>query len=393
MSDAFNFAQFLLDNDVDAGETIVYHIPWNLIAPQPGFNPRQHFNPARLEDLKADIWENQSVHTPITCRPSKGADKDTVPLWIVCGERRWRAVKSLCTEDETSGDTPIKIPVVINRMLNDEDALLMALSENDSREALTLMEVAFAVRRLVNGGMPDRTIYSRFGRDQEWLNRMVEFCTLPTKVQTLINESRMTFESALLLSQKVPYDQLADVGESLVNAAEEGAEQEGKTKNVARSRVTKAAKQLAGKIAKPGKREIMRLIKNTESVTLDGRASMKLREVKSMMVSLLQWAAGDISEKDFREQMDDFEHAVFDFEALDSVMEERRKPKKDKAQTTTKKAKTRKGVWDDDDDEIVQATARIPNKPRIPKKGKKQTKTQEATVTKRRKKSARKVAR
>ncbi|TXI09398.1 MAG: PRTRC system ParB family protein, partial [Rhizobium sp.] len=116
-------------------------LPIAAIAPQEGFNPRRHFDPAALDRLAASI-KAQGVVQAITVRPrSDGAEG----YWIVAGERRWRSAKA-------AGLTVI--PAVV-RDYDDATALAVASVENEHRENISAAEEARIARRAVDAANGD----------------------------------------------------------------------------------------------------------------------------------------------------------------------------------------------------------------------------------------------
>jgi ParB family transcriptional regulator, chromosome partitioning protein len=103
-------------------------IPVAQITPNP-FQPRQIFDSASLEELKASIAE-YGVLVPIIVR--KRGDK----FELIAGERRWRACAAL---QRTT------IPAIV-RESDDRDSLEVAIIENLQRENLNPLEEAAGVQ-------------------------------------------------------------------------------------------------------------------------------------------------------------------------------------------------------------------------------------------------------
>jgi ParB/RepB/Spo0J family partition protein len=100
---------------------------------EPWGNDRKEFDADELQQL-ARSMENNGLAQPITLRPrTDGAEG----LWIVAGERRWRAALSL-------GWPTIKAFV---RPMTDEQALSVMLIENVLRTDLNALEEGEAYRR------------------------------------------------------------------------------------------------------------------------------------------------------------------------------------------------------------------------------------------------------
>src|SRR6266849_130069 len=97
-------------------------------------NPRQSFDPERLEELAADI-QARGVQEPVLLRPLQGSNHK---FELVFGERRLRA--SAKAQKET-------IPSMV-RAISDEEAEELRIIENAQRENLHPLDEAEALARL-----------------------------------------------------------------------------------------------------------------------------------------------------------------------------------------------------------------------------------------------------
>ena len=106
-------------------EEIIRWIPRSQIIQ--GRNPRTHFNQAEMDELCASMRQHGfSISHPITVR-RQGDNFE-----IVAGERRWRA----------AGIVNIENIACIVRNLTDEQAAVVAMTENLQRSDLSVMEEA-----------------------------------------------------------------------------------------------------------------------------------------------------------------------------------------------------------------------------------------------------------
>ena len=129
-------------------ERTIQNIPMSEIVPSPR-NPRKNFDEEALQEL-ADNIKHQGLLQPITIRPiewkeeeqSTGVGYTPNKYEIVCGERRWRAVK--LNESET-------IPCIV-RELDDATAYEVMITENLQRKDIDPMEEAFAFAELIKTG-------------------------------------------------------------------------------------------------------------------------------------------------------------------------------------------------------------------------------------------------
>ena len=125
-----------------AAEHELRELPLDLLRPG-RFQPRQAMAPERIAELAESI-RAQGVVQPVLVRPVDGEGDPGARYEIVAGERRWRAAQHAGLES---------LPAVV-RPLSDADAALAALVENVQREDLSAMELARALRAIleISGG-------------------------------------------------------------------------------------------------------------------------------------------------------------------------------------------------------------------------------------------------
>lgn len=137
------------------------------------FNPRRHFDPAKLAELAENI-KASGVHQPILVRPLPGARvPDTakgVTHEIVAGARRFRA-------SQLAGMAAI--PAVV-RDLDDGAALEVALWENIHRADLTALEEAEGYDALLRAtGMTRQALAAKIGLSLSHVHgrlRLLDLC-------------------------------------------------------------------------------------------------------------------------------------------------------------------------------------------------------------------------
>ena len=130
-------------------------IPLFLIDPDPD-QPRQSFDELRLDELAASI-RAQGIIEPLVVSPHP--DRPGRYL-LVAGERRWRAARMAGLA---------RVPVVL-RDLPDEQRLAVQLVENIDREALTVLEEAAAVARLIAAGHRPKAVAEMLGKPPAWVS-------------------------------------------------------------------------------------------------------------------------------------------------------------------------------------------------------------------------------
>src|SRR6267378_3553440 len=107
------------------------NVPLDQIAPNP-YQPRKTFNEASIEELARSVREHGIVQPLVVTR---AGDK----YKLIAGERRFRAAQK-------AGLTTV--PALIKEMMQEGDALQIALIENIQREDLNPIEEALAYHQL-----------------------------------------------------------------------------------------------------------------------------------------------------------------------------------------------------------------------------------------------------
>lgn len=154
-------------------------VPITQIEPNP-LQPRTVFDPARLQELANSIQANGIIQ-PLLLR-RKGQQYE-----LVAGERRLRAAK-------IAGLT--EVPAIIQDY-TDERLLEVALVENIQREDLNPIETAQALERLTREmGLSHEEIAVRTGKDRTTITNMIRLLRLPSNVQLLLAERRLSMGHA-----------------------------------------------------------------------------------------------------------------------------------------------------------------------------------------------------
>ncbi|HBY63648.1 MAG TPA: chromosome partitioning protein ParB [Solibacterales bacterium] len=160
----------------------VRHVPIDEIDPNP-LQPRSVFQPERLHELSQSIIANGIIQPLIVLRRDGRYQ-------LVAGERRWRAARLAGLAD---------VPVVVQDFV-DERLLEIALIENIQREDLNAIEVAHAYDRLVREHkLSHDEIGQRTGKDRTSVTNMLRLLKLPSEVQILLAEHRLSMGHARAL--------------------------------------------------------------------------------------------------------------------------------------------------------------------------------------------------
>lgn len=118
----------------DLYDKAMKHLPLDMITVRDGFNPRRYFSERALNEL-VDSIKSQGVIQPIVVKPNN----DKTGFNLIAGERRFRAATLAGIES---------IPTII-RLVSDEEALAMAVTENCERQDVSAAEEAKACHRMM----------------------------------------------------------------------------------------------------------------------------------------------------------------------------------------------------------------------------------------------------
>jgi ParB family chromosome partitioning protein len=163
-------------------------VPIDRIDPNP-LQPRRVFISERLSELAQSIRANGIIQ-PLVLR------KVGERYQLVAGERRWRAAKLAGVEH---------VPAVIQE-IPDDRLLEITLIENIQREDLNPIETATAFDRLARElGLNPEQIGNRTGKDRTTITNFVRLLQLPSDLQQLVSERRLSAGHArCLLSLPTP---------------------------------------------------------------------------------------------------------------------------------------------------------------------------------------------
>jgi ParB family chromosome partitioning protein len=152
-------------------------IPLGQIRANP-FQPRQEFRPEQLADLEASLKINGLLQ-PITVRPAPNGSG----YELIAGERRYRAATRLGWAD---------IPALI-KVVDDRDALSLALVENLQRADLDPIEEAEGYQRLQQEfSATQQQVADAVGKDRSTVANALRLLQLPASVRRLLQEGQLT---------------------------------------------------------------------------------------------------------------------------------------------------------------------------------------------------------
>lgn len=181
-------------DDVPAqGSSTISEIDINQITPNPE-QPRTDFDDEALAELAASIRE-LGIIQPLSLRKT-----GPTAYQIIAGERRFRAAKLAGLRS---------VPAYI-RTANDAELTEMALIENIQREDLNAIEIALALRNLIDRyKLTQERLSERIGKKRATIANFLRLLRLPAEVQKGLREKLVDMGHArALLSVDDPAVQL-----------------------------------------------------------------------------------------------------------------------------------------------------------------------------------------
>jgi ParB family chromosome partitioning protein len=172
-------------------------IPIAQIQPNP-YQPRKTFNEASIEELARSVREHGIVQPLVVTR---AGDK----YKLIAGERRFRAAQK-------AGLTTV--PALIKEMMQEGDALQIALIENIQREDLNPIEEAMAYHQLHDDfQLTQEEISKRVGKERSTVANFLRLLKLPDPVKKLLASGQLSMGHAralLAIESPKKQEQLAD---------------------------------------------------------------------------------------------------------------------------------------------------------------------------------------
>lgn len=154
------------------------------ISPNP-FQPRTHFEPKPLEELRDSILKNGLIQ-PITVRKTENGR-----FQLISGERRLKAFKEIGYRE---------IPAYIIEVDSNEMMLAMALIENLQREKLNPIEEAYAYKRLMEEcSLTQEMIATRVGKDRTTIANVIRLLKLPPELRDALVKDEISMGHARAL--------------------------------------------------------------------------------------------------------------------------------------------------------------------------------------------------
>ena len=172
-------------------------LPLASIAPNP-YQPRKTFNEASIDELARSVREHGIVQPLVVTR---AGDR----YKLIAGERRYRAAQKAGLQT---------VPVIVKEMVQEGDALQIALIENIQREDLNPMEEAAAYHQLHQEfGLTQEEISRRVGKERSTVANFLRLLKLPEAVKKLLASGHLSMGHAralLALDSAKKQEHLAD---------------------------------------------------------------------------------------------------------------------------------------------------------------------------------------
>ena len=151
-------------------------IELNITEVEPMLNqPRKVFDKEKMEELTDSIRENGVIQPILVVKDSNG-------YTIVAGERRWRAAKAAGLET---------IPAII-KDYTDNKKKQVALIENIQREDLNVVEVAQAIKELMEiEGYTNTDVAKITGKNISTISNLIRLLKLPDEVLDMVLKGQL----------------------------------------------------------------------------------------------------------------------------------------------------------------------------------------------------------
>lgn len=157
---------------------------------------------AGLEEL-AESLKEVGQQSPIMVRPKNAEGKYV----ILQGERRWRAA-------QMAGFNRIDA-VVVEGDVETTDRILGQLTENIQRDDMRPLEIAAAIKELLDSGLKGKDIAQKLGYQASFVTLYRDLLTLPEMVYQLAAEDKIRDARTLQILKKI-FELRPDIAEDLI---------------------------------------------------------------------------------------------------------------------------------------------------------------------------------
>jgi len=193
-------------------------VPISKIRPN-RFQPRKMFDDAELAAL-TDSVQQEGILMPVLVRPYGDGYE------LIAGERRWRAAQAAGLLD---------VPAVV-RDVGDQQALELAIIENEQRDDLSSIESARAYQRLMQEfGLTQQQVADRVGTSRVQVSNLIRLLQLPESIQQKIERRQLDMGHARPLIG-LPAEEAATLARQCVDKGWSARHMEMKAKQMAQGR-------------------------------------------------------------------------------------------------------------------------------------------------------------
>lgn len=158
----------------------------------PGKNAREEFDPVELQELADTLKSTRGA-----LQPASGWLREDGKVELIAGERRWRAYP-------LAGFT--EMPVMLRDKPTDQEQLLWGLIENNSRVNLKPLELARAVKGLMDlrttegaASYTESGLNKELGKDPNFVRRCLNLLATSKKAQEAVNTGTVDVQVAALV--------------------------------------------------------------------------------------------------------------------------------------------------------------------------------------------------
>lgn len=198
--EAFNLEEFEKNVVDNANKDEILMINLNELRSNP-YQPRKVFDKELLEGLASSIKEYGILEPIIVKKSIKGYE-------IVAGERRSIAAKMAGLSE---------VPAII-RDFNDEEMMSIALLENIQRENLNIIEEALAYKKMIEVmHITQEELSTKVGKSRSHITNILGILKLPSKVQELVLNNKITMGHARCLSKLEDESEIFSLAQYVVN--------------------------------------------------------------------------------------------------------------------------------------------------------------------------------
>jgi len=185
-----------------------------LLKEEPGWNARHDTPELRehLNTIKGSI-RALGVLEPLTCYVS-GED-----LIVTNGHCRLQAVTELIAEGAEIVSVPVRVE---DKGTNEADRVLSMLSRN-SGKALTTLETAEVIKRLLGYGWDEGKVAAKTGFSMTYIGRLLVLLESPAPILAAVERGEVSASLAVQVQQECPEDAPAVLQEAGVIAQAAGA--------------------------------------------------------------------------------------------------------------------------------------------------------------------------